>query len=90
MQVVAVAPGAVQVPPAGLEVTVYPVMAEPPLLAGSVQVTVTCGAEPLAIPVTSAAEPMVGAWATVAAVTLALADEAVLVPSPLVAVTVKV
>ena len=40
-----VAPVDVQVPPAGLEVTVYPVMAEPPLLP-AVHDTVTCGFDP--------------------------------------------
>jgi hypothetical protein len=38
--VVEVAVEAVQVPPAGLEVTVYPVIAEPPF-TGSTQVTAT-------------------------------------------------
>ena len=46
VQVVAVAPATVQVPPVGLDVTVYPLMAAPPLLAGSVQVTVACGVAP--------------------------------------------
>ena len=44
-QLVAVATEAVQLPPAGTEVAVYPVMAEPPLFP-SVQLTVTWGAEP--------------------------------------------
>jgi hypothetical protein len=51
VQDVAVAPAAEQVPPPELAVTVYPVMAAPPLLAGSVQLTVTCGAWPKRMPV---------------------------------------
>ncbi len=43
VQVVAVATAVVHDPPAGLEVTVYPVMVEPPLLDGSVHVTTTWG-----------------------------------------------
>ena len=39
VQEVARAPEAVQVKPPGLEVTVYPVMVEPPLETGAVQVT---------------------------------------------------
>ena len=39
-------------------------MAEPPLSAGAVQVTLTCGAEPKGMPVLSVAVPMVGAWGT--------------------------
>jgi hypothetical protein len=45
-QVVAVAPLAVQLPPAGVEVTEYPVMVDPPLFEGSVQVTVVWGLDP--------------------------------------------
>ena len=48
---VAAAPLIVQVPPTGLEVTVYPVMAEPPLETGSTHVMVARGAEPKAMPV---------------------------------------
>ena len=46
VQLVAVATVVVQLPPAGLEVTVYPVMTEPPLLEGSVQVTTAWGGLP--------------------------------------------
>jgi hypothetical protein len=49
VQVVAVATATVQLPPAGLDVAVYPVMVDPPL-AGSVQLTTTWGAEPKAMP----------------------------------------
>lgn len=38
--VLSVAPETVEVPPAGLETTVYEVIGSPPLLAGAVQVTV--------------------------------------------------
>jgi hypothetical protein len=65
-------------------------MAEPPLVDGSVQVTVVWGLEPLAIPATLTAVTPVGAVGTVAGVTLAEAAEAVLVPAALVAVTVNV
>ena len=44
MTVQVVAPVVVQVPPPVLAVTVYPVIAEPPL-APAVQDTVTCGVE---------------------------------------------
>jgi hypothetical protein len=68
----------------GLEVTVNPLGAEPPLFDGAVQLTV---AEALA-PVTA---PMVGALVTVDGVTLFEAAEAALVPAVrLVAVTLKV
>ena len=84
------APATVQVPPPVLAVTVYPVMADPPVFAGSVQVTATCGLLPLGMPATAVAVPMVGAWATVAAVALEEGVEDGLVPAALVAVTVKV
>jgi len=42
MQLVAVGPEAVHVNPPGLEVTVYPVIADPPLDAGIVHETVDC------------------------------------------------
>ena len=90
VQLVAVAPATVQLPPAGLDVTVYPVMALPPLLAGTVQVTLTWGAAPKAMPVVYEAAPMVGAWGDVAAVTLGEGAEANPVPETLVAVTVNV
>src|SRR5512141_387476 len=53
-----VVPALLSVPPAGLEVTVYPVMALPPLLAGAVKVTVACALPAVAV-------PMVGALGTV-------------------------
>jgi hypothetical protein len=58
-------------------------MAEPPLEAGAVKVTVACALPAVAV-------PMVGAPGTVAGVTLFEAAEAALVPTALVAVTVKV
>jgi hypothetical protein len=58
-------------------------MAEPPLEAGAVKVTVAWVLPPVAV-------PMVGAPGTVAGVTLFEAAEAALVPTALVAFTVKV
>src|ERR1700693_5419523 len=80
-----VVPALLSTPPAGLEVTVYPVIAEPPLLAGAVKVTV-------AVALPAVAVPMVGAPGTAppAGVTLFEAAEAAPVPLALVAVTVKV
>ena len=69
--------------PPVLEVTVYPVIAEPPFETGAVNVIVAC-------PFPDVAEPMVGAPGTVAGVTEFEADEGVLVPMLLVAVTVNV
>jgi hypothetical protein len=69
--------------PLGDEVAVNEVIAEPPLLAGAVKVTVAW-----ALPAVAA--PIVGAPGTVAGVTLFEAAEAGPVPTPLVAVTVKV
>jgi hypothetical protein len=89
VQLVAVAPEAEHVAPPGLDVTVYPVMAEPPEEDGSVQVTVTWGAEPLGRPVTTVAVPIVGALGTVAGVTLLDSAEAVLLPAALLALTEK-
>jgi hypothetical protein len=65
-------------------------MAEPPLDAGTVQLTTACGDEPLAMPATTVVVPMVGAPGTVAGVTLAVGAEARLLPAPLLALTVKV
>jgi hypothetical protein len=58
-------------------------MAEPPLLAGAVNVTVACALPAVAL-------PMVGAPGTIAGVTLFDAAEAAPVPATFVAVTVKV
>ena len=58
-------------------------MAEPPLLIGGVKVIV-------ASPLPLVAVPIVGASGTVAGVAPPLALEAILVPTALVAVTVKV
>jgi hypothetical protein len=69
--------------PPGLEVTVYEVIAEPPLLAGAEKVIV-------ASPLPLVAVPIVGAPGTVAGVAPPLAPEAELVPTALVAVTVNV
>ena len=70
-------------PPAGFEVTVYPVIALPPVMAGAVKLT-------LVVALPAVAEPMVGAPGTPAGVALFDAAEAVLLPMALVAVTVKV
>ena len=69
--------------PPGDAVTVYPVIAEPPLLTGAVQLTTTW-----ALP--GVADTPVGAPGTVLGVTGALADEASEVPATLAAVTVNV
>jgi hypothetical protein len=66
-----------------LEVTVYVVMAEPPLLTGALNVIV-------ASPLPAVAVPIVGASGTVAGTTELLVPDAVLVPMLFVAVTVKV
>jgi len=73
----------VAVAPPGDAITVYPVIAEPPLLAGAVQVT-TAEAFP------GVADTAVGAPGTVLGVTAALGDDAGEVPAALVAVTVNV
>jgi hypothetical protein len=68
----------------GLEVTVYPVIAEPPLLSGAVKVTVARAFPAVAVPI-------VGAPGTVVAdgVTEFEAELATLMPFAFVAVTVK-
>ncbi len=76
------------VPPVALkppvfEVTVYEVIAEPPLFTGGVKLTI---AEPLL----RTALTSVGASGTVAGVAELLALEAMLLPTPFVATTVKV
>jgi hypothetical protein len=75
------APEPVRLP--GLEVTVYPVIVKPPLLAGALKLTVALALPPLALPI-------VGAPGTPAGVTEFEAAEAALTPAPLVAVTVQV
>ena len=76
-------PALESVPPAGLEVTVYPVIALPPVEAGAMNVTVACVLPRVTVPI-------VGAPGTVIGVTLFEAPEAALVPITLVAVTVNV
>ena len=74
----------VAVMPSGEEVTVYPVIADPPLLAGGVKLTV-------ALPLLAVAEILVGTpGAVIAGVTEDDALEAAPVPIALVATTVKV
>ena len=74
----------VAVRPSGEEVTVYPVIADPPVFVGAVKLTV-------ALPLLPLAEILVGVPGTVAAgVTEDDAVEAVPVPIALVATTVKV
>ena len=72
----------VPVAPPGLAVTVYEVMALPPV-PGAVKVTEACALPAVAV-------PMVGAPGTVAGVTLLDAADAAPVPTLFVAVTVKV
>ena len=67
----------------GFEITVYPVIAEPPLLVGAVNETVAC-----VLPAT--AEILVGTLGTVAGVTAVEAALGALFPIALVATTVKV
>jgi hypothetical protein len=78
-------PACAKVPviPSGDEVAVYPVIVEPPSLAGAVYVTVACAFPPVAVPI-------VGASGTVEGVTELEAELAVLVPIAFVAITVKV
>ncbi len=73
----------VPVNPPGEEVTVYPVIAVPPLLTGAVKDTV-------ADPLPATAETLVGALGTMLGVTELDALEAVEFPAAFVATTVKV
>jgi hypothetical protein len=75
----------VDVIPPGLLVTVYLVMAAPPLLAGAVNATVA-----VVLFVTAAAVPIVGAPGTDICVTLGLATLAKLVSMALLATTLNV
>jgi hypothetical protein len=67
----------------GLEVTVYPVMADPPLFAGAVNATIACAFPPVAVPIVGAPGPVEG-------VTEFEATLAGLFPLAFVANTVKV
>ena len=71
-------------PPAGVAVTVYPVIAEPPLSTGAVKLTVALPLLPLAL------IPVGTPGAVIAGVTGADAVELVPVPTALVATTVNV
>jgi hypothetical protein len=73
----------VSVPPAGFDVTVYPVIALPPLLTGAVKVTLACALPPVAV-------TAVGAPGTVAGVTLFDGADAGPEPAVFVATTVNV
>jgi hypothetical protein len=87
---VPVVPAFESTPPAGLDITVYPVIAVPPVAAGAENVTVACPL-PLAIGVAgNVAVPIVGALGTVSGITELLAPEAG--PAPLLfdATTVNV
>ena len=77
-------PEPVAVAPPGLAVTVYPVIAAPPLLDGTVKLTTACPLPPKAV--TAVGTP----GAIEASVTATEALEAEPVPKELVAVTVKV
>ncbi|MDR9453509.1 MAG: hypothetical protein RI542_06215, partial [Wenzhouxiangella sp.] len=78
-----VAPVVVQVRSSGVDVTSYPVIAEPPSSTGAVQDTVASASPAVAV-------TPVGALGAPRGVTALLAAEAAPVPSALVAVTVKV
>ena len=78
-----VLPALVSTPPAGFDVTVYPVIALPPVFEGAVNVTVAC-----ALP--GVAATPVGAPGTPIGVTLFEAADAAPTPAAFVAVTVKV
>jgi hypothetical protein len=78
----AVEPALLSVPPDGLEVTAYPVMDEPPLLAGALKVTLAS-----AFPAVATAE--VGTPGMPIGVTGFDADEGELVPTELTAYTAK-
>lgn len=67
----------------GEDVTVYPVIAVPPLNAGAVHVTVACAFPAVGV-------GAVGAFGTVAGVTAAEATDGALSPTMLVAFTVNV
>jgi hypothetical protein len=71
-----------EIPP-GEDVAVYPVIAEPPLDAGAVKLTIACAFPAVAV-------TLVGASGTVDGVTTAEANEAGPTPMALVAFTVKV
>jgi hypothetical protein len=73
----------VAVNPPTLEVTVYPVITDPPFDTGAVNVTVAC-------PLPLTAVTFVGASGTVDGVTALLAPDAILAPEMFVAVTVNV
>jgi hypothetical protein len=79
----------VQVTPGGVEVTVYPLMSDPPLALAD-QDTVAWGYELLAMPDTFEATTPAGVDGTVATATLFDAVEDVPVPAALLAVTLKV
>jgi hypothetical protein len=67
----------------GFEVTVYPVIADPPLLAGAVNATIACALPAVAVPIVGAPGPVEG-------VTEFEATLAGLIPLAFVAITVKV
>ena len=73
----------VHVLPPGDEVTLYAVIAAPPVEGGACQDTVACALPPTA-------ETVVGALGTVAGTTALDADDAVPVPTLFVATTLKV
>ena len=75
--------GPLALTPPGADVTVYDVIAEPPVDAGGVNVTVACALPAVALPI-------VGAPGTAAGVTLLEGAEAGPVPTAFVAVTVNV
>ena len=79
-------PGPVAIILPGLDVTVYPVIGEPPVDAGAVKLTVACASPAVAVPMVGAP----GGTGAATGVTVFEGDEAGPVPIELVAFTVKV
>ena len=69
----------------GLEVTVYPVITDPPSASGAVKVTLACPSPAVAIPIAGA-----GGGVETSGVTLLDGADLALVPNALLAVTVNV
>jgi hypothetical protein len=80
---IVVVPLTVAVKPPGEEVTVYELIAAPPLEAGADQLTDACPFPPVAV-------TLVGAPGGAAGITLLEGEEAEPIPAELLAVTVKV
>ena len=76
----------VPVKPPGLEVAMYPVISDPPLLVGGVNVIEACAFPAVAVPIIGASGTVIGAEGMTEFET----ELALLVPLAFVAVTVKV